>query len=683
MQSRYNDAEAAGLTELELLAYTSRLIGQEPNLVIAGGGNTSLKQDEVDFRGRRVAVLRVKGSGSDLARVQAQDFPGVRLDDVAPLLQREQMDDREMMAYLAHTLLEPGSPRPSIETLLHAFLPWRAIHHSHADPALALADNAGDRELIRACLGDDVAIVPYVIPGFRLAKVAYESIMAHGGRSIGAILLNHGLFSWGDTCAESYRNHIALASRLEAFVQDRQSGRRVFAARPERTLTAEQRAAAVAGLAPVLRGLLGGGRRVVLLHDDSQPVLDFVGDARAQQLSQVGAATPDHMLHTKRVPLYIDADPGDPAALMAAARQGGAEYVAAYQAYHARQSRAEAMLDPQPRVVLVAGLGLFTQGRDYRSAAIAQEIYRHTVGIIGAAESVGEYRSLSEADAFAAEYFPLELDKLKSLPPEKELARRVALVTGGAGGIGRAVAARFAAEGAQVVLTDVDGAASAAAAAEINQRFGRGACVAVTMDVTDEASVEAGFGQAVAAYGGVDVLFSNAGIAPTGAIHDLDLATWQKSLDVNTTGHFLVSRAAVRVMRRQGTGGSIIFNVSKNALAAGKDFGAYSCAKAAEAQLCRILALEHGGEKIRVNMLMPDAILTDLWSPKVRADRAKAYGIKAEDLAEHLRGRTLLKENVLAEDVAEAALFFASERSAKSTGNMLVVDAGARESFPR
>lgn len=684
MRNRWSDAEAAGQSELELLAYTSRLIGQEPALVIAGGGNTSLKQEETDYRGRRVRVLRVKGSGSDLAAVAAKDFPGVRMDDVLPLLEREQLDDREMMRYLTHTLMEPGSPRPSIETLLHAFLPWNAIHHSHADAALVLADNARDRELIRECFGDEVAIVPYIIPGFRLSKVAYQAVMAHGGKPKGAILLNHGLFSWGDTCKESYDRHIELATRLEEFAAARRAGRQVFAARPERTLSAAERQSAAARLAPVLRGLLGGGERVVMLYDDSEPVLHFVGDPDAARLSQVGAATPDHMLNTKRLPLLIDADPRNHAALVAAVQAGVDRYVADYQAYVARCNHEHhPMLDPHPRVVLVAGLGLFTQGRDYRSALLPQQIYQHTIGIIEQAEAVGEYRALGEQDAFAAEYFPLELDKLKSLPPQKELARRVALVTGGARGIGKAVAARFAAEGAQVLLTDIDPTALAEAAAELNQTYGKGRCTPIVMDVTKEESVEQAFRQAVLVYGGIDVIFSNAGIAPTGAIHDLDFATWQRSFAINTHGHFLVSRAAVRIMRQQRLGGSIVFNVTKNVLAAGKDFGAYSAAKAAEAQLCRVLAIEHGGEKIRVNMLHPDAVMTDLWSPKVRADRAKAYGIKEEELPAYLKGRTLLKENVLAEDVAEAALFFASDRSSKSTGNMLVVDAGARESFPR
>ena len=681
MQSRWNPAEAAGKSEFERLIYSSRLIGQEPALVLWGGGNTSLKQTETDFLGRQVRVLRVKGSGSDLASIDARGFPGVRLDAIMPLLEREQMGDEAMMDYLLHTLMEPGSPRPSIETLLHGFLPWNAIHHSHADASLYVADNSGGAALAREALGDDVVIVPYVIPGFRLAKVAFDCVQSHGGKPVGALLLHHGLFSWGDTCQESYERHIELVGRLERFVQPR---RKVYATPPALHLAAPQRRALAAAVTPELRGMLcGGGSRAVMLYDDSQPVLDFISSDEGERLSQVGAATPDHMLNTRRLPLYVRPERLEAGAVLAALRQGVDRYVAEYRDYFARHNATDQMLDPYPRVVLVAGLGMFTQGRDYRAALIPQQIYQHTVGVIAGAEGVGEYRSLPEADAFAAEYFPLEIAKLKSLPPPPELAGRVALVTGGASGIGSGVAARLAAAGAHVLLTDVDLDTATEAATAISGRSGKGRCTALAMDVTNEAAVAAAFQEAVLTYGGLDILFSSAGTAPTGSIHDMDFATWEKSFAINTHGHFLVSRAAVRIMRRQKLGGSIIFNVTKNVLAPGKDFGAYSCAKAAEAQLCRILAIEHGAEKIRVNMVHPDAILTDLWSPQVRADRAKAYGITPEQLPEFLRSRTLLKEPVHAEDVAEAVFWFASDRSAKSTGNMLVVDAGFRDSFPR
>lgn len=673
MRSRWNDAEAPD-DPVDQLAYSSRLIGREPSLVLWGGGNTSLKGRAPDFRGRQQRVMFIKASGADLKDAGPHFYPPVRLDDIEAARDRDDMDVREMVDYITHCLVEPASPRPSIETLLHGFLPHAAVHHSHADAILALADNASAAQLVAEVYGEDAFFVPYLIPGFRLAKLTAE-LASQRPRASGCVLEHHGLVSWGDGCEQSYERHLELVTRAEEQVASR--------LRPDPAATGlaegpRRRLAAIA--ATSLRGLLfRESRRGVVLTDSSEEALAFLARADARELSQAGAATPDHMLNTKRVPLFVDWDPSQGEdELWRGLAEGVDRYARAYVDYVKRfNPSGEPMRDPPPRVVQVRGLGLFGAGPDLRSATASLEVARHTFWIQRAAVALGGYRSLDLADAYEAEYFPPELDKLKLAPPPREFSGKVALVTGAARGIGKAIARRLAADGALVAVTDVDETAAEAAAGEIEGGL------PLRLDVTDEAQVARAFEELALRWGGVDIVVSNAGAILMGAIAGLSLADWRRSLDVNATGHFLVSRSAVRVMTRQGLGGAIIFNCTKNVLAPGKDLGAYSAAKAAAAQLAKVLAIEHGGDGIRVNVVHPDAVFTDLWTPETRASRAKAYGVPVEKLEDYYRERTLLKKNVQPEDVAEAVAFLASERAAKSTGNMLVVDAGAREAFPR
>jgi NAD(P)-dependent dehydrogenase (short-subunit alcohol dehydrogenase family) len=426
-----------------------------------------------------------------------------------------------------------------------------------------------------------------------------------------------------------------------------------------------------------IRGALSHARSVILEFDDSPEVLRFLAREDAERITQVGAATPDHILHTKRVPLFVR-NIGE----LDAALQG---HVGKYKANYDAHPSEFAMLDPNPRIVLVPGVGMWTAGKDARAARIVHDVYRHTMSILEGAEAAGGYESLNDDDAFHAEYWPLELYKLTLLPKEKELAGKVAIVTGAASGIGRAVAERFAEEGAHLVVTDVDEALAAEVANGIVKKHGLRRAMALRLDVSDEASVEGAFTATVRAYGGVDLVISNAGISSFGSLDVLETADWDRAFAVNARGHFLVSRAAIRLMKAQGTGGSIVFNASKNVTAPGKEFGAYSVSKAAEAQLCRIVALEGGEFGIRANMLNPDAIFggSRFWSDEMRAMRATAYNIDAEKLPDFYRNRTLLKTEVTAADVAEAALFLAGPRSAKTTGAMLPVDGGVKEAFPR
>jgi rhamnulose-1-phosphate aldolase/alcohol dehydrogenase len=684
MQNRWSESDARDLQGIDLLVYVSRLMGQDPALVLWGGGNTSLKQDEIDFRGRETRVLRVKGSGSDMKAVQPRDFPGVRMEDVLPLIEREAMPDEEMVAYLARTLMEPESPRPSIETLLHTWIPRAFVLHSHADAILSLTNVASGDAHVRRCLGKEVAIVPYRRPGFGLAK---QVALAYQERPEvrGVVLMNHGLITWAEDAREAYDTHIEMVSRAEAYTSP--GDRRVFGPVRRPPLEEDARRAVAAAVAPAIRGAVSGRQRAVLRFDDSPAVLDFLACEDAAALSQVGAATPDHMLNTKRLPLWLEvADPGNAEGLAAAARKAIARYADEHIAYVERHNRAGLpTLDPYPRVILVPGVGMWTTGKDAGPAVIPAEIYQHTIGVIAGAQAVDRYASLSEADAFDAEYWPLELYKLTLLPPEKELARRVALVTGAGRGIGRAVAERLAREGAHVVVTDLDAAAARDAAACIAEREGAGRAFGAGLDVTDVASVEAAFRAAALAYGGVDIVVSNAGIAESAPLEQLTAEQWRRSFEVNATGHFLVAREAVRTMRQQGLGGSIIFIASKNVVSPGRDFAAYSSAKAAEAQLARIVAIEAGEHGIRSNIINPDAVFegSGLFSPELRENRARAHGVAPEELEAFYQQRNLLKVRVTGDDVAEAALFFASDRSLKTTGAMLSVDGGVRDAFVR
>jgi rhamnulose-1-phosphate aldolase/alcohol dehydrogenase len=683
MRSRWNEAEAASLSGLDLLAYASRLIGAETSLVVWGGGNTSIKLAERDHRSRAVDVLRVKGSGSDLKSIQRKDFPGVRMEDIRALLEREDMGDQEMVDYLARALQEPGGPRPSIETLLHGFLPAHAVVHTHADAIVSLTNNDRGRDVLGEVYGKDVIALAYRRPGFRISREVADAIAQHP-EAKALILEQHGTITWGATIREAYEATIELITRAEEAIAARTRGRRAFGGPRVPALEAAQRRAVALAVAPRLRGLLSRRRRQIITFDDSAPVVDFVSSVDAPTVSQVGPATPDHTIYTKRLACFAPLD--DPARTLTAIEAGLAAFERDYTAYFDRHRFEGAeLVDPLPRIVLVPGLGMFTAGRDRRTAGIVSDMYHHTIDVMANATAFGRYVSLTARDAFDVEYWPLELYKLTLAPPEKELARRIALVTGGASGIGRAVARRLAAEGAHVVIGDVDEAGARTTADEIVRAVGGGRAIGLRMDVTDETSVRASLEEAVLAYGGLDVLVSNAGIAHSAPVAEMALQDWERSFAVNSTGHFLVAREAMRVLIRQGIGGALVFVATKNVMAPGKDFAAYSAAKAAEAQLAKVLALEGAPHGIRANIVNPDAVFQDskLWSEEVRRRRAAAQGIAVEALEDFYRKRNLLGVRVLPEDVAEAVLFLASDRSAKTTGCTITVDGGLREAFPR
>jgi len=684
MNSRWDDAAVGSLDGLGLLVYASRLIGAETSLVVWGGGNTSIKLAERDYRGREVRVLRVKGSGSDLKSIEKKHFPGVRMDDVLALLERQDMGDQEMVDYLAHALQEPASPRPSIETLLHGFLPAQAVIHTHADAVVSLTNNDHAARVLREIYGAEVIALPYRRPGFLISREVAETFEDHP-KAKALLLEKHGTICWGATVKEAYLSTVDLISRAEEAIAYRAKGRVRFGGVAVPAASPDERRKVALAVAPVLRGLVGRERRVVMGFDDAPDVLEFACAREADALSRIGPATPDHTIYTKRLPCFAAVDdPCDPAAVAAAIQAAVGRFVDDYTAY-VKAGGGTAPADPFPRVITVAGLGMFTTGKDRRTAGIVSDIYHHTISVLGAATSFGAYVSLSAQEAFDVEYWPLELYKLSLAPPEKELARRIVLVTGGASGIGRAAALRLAAEGAHVVVGDLDAAGARKVADEVVAAVGPARAIGLGMDVANEASVRTAFEEAVLAYGGLDIVVSNAGIAHSSPVDQMTLADWERSFAVNSTGHFLVAREGMRVLKAQGLGGAFVFVATKNVMSPGKDFAAYSAAKAAEAQLAKVLALEGGPHGIRSNIVNPDAVFRDskLWSEDVRRERARAQGIAVEQLEDFYRKRNILAAPILPEDVAEAVLFLASERSAKTTGCTITVDGGVKDAFPR
>ena len=651
---------------LDQLVLASRLLGANRAVANFGGGNTSAKGVSVDHAGRQVRTLWVKGSGSDLATLERGHVTALRLGEVEPLLARAEMSDEEMVAYLGRCMLDPAMPRGSIETLLHAFIPAAHVHHTHPDGINAIAGAEDGEAILTEIFGARAAWVPYIRPGFTLAK--------------------HGLVVWGDTAEQAYSRTVAVINEAVEAINRRTVGALRFGG-PAATgaeLTSSQRQQLLADLLPVVRGAVSSARHKVVTADASEPVLELVTAAEGERLTQIGAACPDHLVHTKRLPLWIPFDPAhdDATALAERVRERAAAYREEYLAYvELHGADADAAGDPDPRVVLVQHLGMIAAGTSVKASRLSRDLYLRAIEVMAGAGALGGFTSLTAEESFAVEYWPLELYKLSLAPPPGELQGQVALVTGAAGGIGRAVAAALAEAGACVVAFDLDGDGAVDAISELGERG-----LGVGGDVTREDDVAAAFAAATAAFGGIDVVVSNAGIASSAPITETTLADWEQNHRILATGYFLVSRAAFALLERQQLGGSIVFVASKNALAAGRNAAAYSSAKAAELHLARCLAEEGGAAGIRVNTVNPDAVLqgSRIWSSGWRQERAAAYGIAPDELEAYYRGRTTLGVNIAPDDVASAVLHFASgARSGKTTGNMLNVDGGVAAAYPR
>jgi len=672
------------MSPLEALVYRSRLIGDEDTLGVYGGGNTSLKCTQQDPLGRVEDVLWVKGSGADLKQCEARHFSPLLLAPLRELAQRRTMSDDDMVRLFERYLLDSKAPRPSIETLLHAFIPETAIDHTHADAILALANTRQGQRLVRRVLGPHLLWIPYLQPGFLLSRRILEAYQ-RAPTAQGAVLEKHGLLTWGPDGRTSYLRTIASVSCAER-VLARESRRRAWSPAGSHALPAHTRLAVVRRWVPAIRRSLSRQRPRCITFTETPDVLEFVNARRMPEVARVGPATPDHMLRTKRLPLIVR---GGRRSALEVSPTLVVRQLERYAAQHERYFLAhrhpdQTMQDPFPRVILIPGVGMLTSGKDLTEAEQVATVYRHAMAIMRQATTVGTYTSVTEREAFGVEYWPLELYKLSLAPPEPELTRKIGLITGAAGGIGRAIAQRLVECGASLVVTDVNRSGVERLSEELNQRAGRRRALGLAMDVTRDRSIQRALDATLRTFGGLDFLVSNAGVAHVASVDRLPLADWERSLAINATGHFLVSRRVIQWLRAQRMGGAMVFIASKNVLAPGKEFGAYSAAKAAETQLARVLAIENGEFAIRVNIVNPDGVFdgSGLWEA-IRASRAKTHGVRPEQLEVYYQRRNLLKTRVLPQDVAEAVAFFVSSRSAKTTGCILTVDGGLREAFPR
>jgi rhamnulose-1-phosphate aldolase/alcohol dehydrogenase len=677
VQSRWSDADAQATIkryrndpqvneDVALRVYTSRLIGQDPALVLHGGGNTSVKTTFVDDIGIEVPVLCVKGSGWDLGSIEPAGLPAVRLESLGALRDRNVLCDEDMVNAQRTRLIDSTSPNPSVETLLHGFLPHKFIDHSHADAILALVDQVDAEALCREVYGDRLAVVPYVMAGFALAKLAAETYENHPDVE-GLLLLKHGLFTFGDTAKESYERHIQAVDAAERFASVKTGGARVVRQDPV--------ALEYETLAPVLRGKLCAGQRRYLLTHRRGPAIDaFVARADLTSVSQRGTATPDHVIRTKRVPLLLDIIPSmDSADIGAHIADRLASYREDYVAYvereASRKQRRVAQLDPDPRIILVPGLGLIAAGASEKAARISADVYEHTIDVIEAAEAIGCYEALPEADLFDMEYWSLEQAKLGKASP-KPLQGRVVYISGAARGIGAASAKAFAEAGASLYLTDRD----ASPLREVAESIG---AMCEVVDVASEERVRASVDHCVRAFGGLDGIVSNAGVAPQAAIDSVSTEELKRTFEVNFFSHQYLASAATGVLRAQGIGGFLLFNASKAAFNPGKGFGAYATAKAAVVALMKQYAIECGDIGVRSNAVNADRIRTGLLSEKDIERRAEVRGLDADA---YYRSNLLHRE-VTAEDVASAFVNLALAPS--TTGCVVTVDGGNIAASPR
>jgi len=694
MESRWSDADARAFCDryasahgevLALRVYTSRLIGADPALVMHGGGNTSAKGEVIDLTGEVRPAIFVKGSGWNLDTIEPAGLPAVDLDYLRRLRSRDALTDEAMVNALRTHLFDAQAPTPSVETLLHAFLPHTFVDHSHADAILALTNQPDGEEHVRAALGDDCLCLPYIMPGFPLARAVVEAWEAQpAARAM--VLAKHGLFTFADEARASYEEHVRRVDRAEKYLAAHPPAQPLRA-----TTTTAQAAERAAHFLPILRGLLTemdeAGRRWILDHRATEAILAFCDDVEGRDLARTSPLTPDHVIRTKAHPLVVE-EPAwnDPAALHDQVARALEEYREEYEVYFDENVRAKGVertrLDPLPRVVVVPGLGQIGIGESAKAAAIAGDLYQHTVAVKSASRGLGPYQGLDLADLFDMEYWSLEQAKLgKGSPPP--LAGRVALVTGAAGAIGAAIAERLAAAGACVALADIDAARLATAC----ERLGKRPHLAVVMDVTEAASVDAGIDAVCRRFGGLDLCVLNAGVAHVARLTDLTDDDLARVLDINAQGYHRVLRAAARVMERQGSGGHIVVNSSKNVFAPGAGFGAYSASKAAAHQLGKIAALELAPLGIRVNMINADAVFGDqeipslLWQ-EVGPDRMRARGLDEAGLRAYYRDRNLLKAEVTADHVANGVLFFVTDQT-PTTGATLPIDGGIPEAFPR
>ena len=685
--SRWDDSVAASLSPAELLLYRSNLLGSDLTVTNFGGGNTSAKLSETDpLTGQSVEVLWVKGSGGDIGSMKLDGFATLYQDKLLGLEQHYAGpdDDDKMVGFLPHCTFNLNGRAASIDTPLHSLLPFAHVDHVHPDAIIALAASSGGEAATKAIWGGRIGWLPWKRPGYTLGVQLRDFVRANPGVE-GVMLAGHGIICWGDSAKACYEHTVALIADAANYLNGELSGKPAFGG--QKVASNPDRAAIAADLMPRLRGLMTGARSKVGHYSDDAEALEFTGSVEFERLAALGTSCPDHFLRTKIAPLTLD-----PERLQDDAYLGEkiAAYRELYAAYYERCKRANspAMRDANPVVVLVPGVGRMTFANDKTTARLAGEFYGNAINVMRGAEAIGDYIALDEQEAFDIEYWLLEEAKLQRMPAPKPLVGKIALVTGGAGGIGAASAARLLRDGACVMLADRDARAVQEVCNGFAKQFGKDVVRATVCDVTDEAQVQAAFADCAREFGGLDILVANAGIASSAPIEETTIELWSRNYDVLAQGYFLTARAAwplLRRMKEQG-GTSVVFIGSKNGVAAATNASAYASAKAAANHLARCLALEGAPHGIRVNTVNPDAVIrgSKIWDGDWRQERAGAHGIDpGQELEEHYRQRSMLKRDVLPDDIAEAVYFLASDMSAKSTGNMINVDAGNAQAFTR
>ncbi len=685
--NHWDDAEAKNKSPEELLLYRSNLLGGDLTVTNFGGGNTSAKLIETDpLTGADVEVLWVKGSGGDIGSMKLDGFSTLYQEKLLGLEVHYSGpdDDDKMVGYLPHCTFNLNARAASIDTPLHSLLPFAHVDHVHPDAIIALAASSGGEAATQEIWGGKIGWLPWKRPGYTLGVMLRDYVKANPQVN-GVMLAGHGIICWADSAKACYDHTVSLIADAAAFLNVKMGDKPAFGGMivPPNT----DRASIVAKLSPKLRGLMIGARTKVAHWSDNDEALEFTGSADFARLAAIGTSCPDHFLRTKIAPLTLD-----PARLDDGEYLGGevSAFCDHYTAYYERckRSNSPAIRDANPIVVLIPGIGRITFAADKTTARLAGEFYGNAINVMRGAEAIGDYIGLDEQEAFDIEYWLLEEAKLQRMPAPKPLVGKVALVTGGAGGIGAATAARLMREGACVMLADRDGAALDEVRNGFTKQFGKDVVRSAVCDVTDEKQVQAAFDLCAREFGGLDILVANAGIASSAPIEDTTLDLWNRNYDVLAQGYFLTARAAwplLKAMKDQG-GSSVVFIGSKNAVAAAAGAAAYASAKAAANHLARCLALEGAPDGIRVNIVNPDAVIkgSKIWDGDWRKERAASNKIDpGEELEAHYRNRSMLKRDVLPEDIAEAAYWLASDMSAKTTGNMINVDAGNAQAFVR
>jgi rhamnulose-1-phosphate aldolase/alcohol dehydrogenase len=691
-------AKALAGDEVALFIYRSNLLGADLRLTNYGGGNTSVKITDKDpLTGADTEVMWIKGSGGDIGTLTKSGCAALyleRLRNLENVYRGIEFED-EMVELFNHCIFDLASKAPSIDTPLHGFLPFKHIDHLHPDAAIAIAAAKDGAKITEELFNGEIGWVGWQKPGFDLGlqlRSCLEEAASRGKKLRGIMLGSHGLFTWGDTAYESYINTLEVIEKCAEYLESNYGKTRpVFGGQKIESLAIDSRQLQAAKIAPILRGFCSSERKMIGHYTDDARVLEFINSNDISRLAPLGTSCPDHFLRTKISPLVLELAPNedlsDVEAIKAKLAPAFESYRVMYSDYYnaCKKANSPAMRDPNPVVILYPGVGMFTFAKDKTMARLASEYYVNAVNVMKGAEAVSEYTSLPHQEAFDIEYWLLEEAKLQRMPKPKSLSGRVALITGSAGGIGKAIAKRFAEEGACVVINDINEERLDGATADFTKSFGKDAVSSVLLNVTDESSTAKALDATCLSFGGVDIVVNNAGISISKSIAEHSLEEWDRLYDILVKGQFIVSKAGIEVMRKQGFGGDIVNIVSKNAVVAGPNNPGYGSAKAAQAHLTRLMAAELGADKIRVNTVNPDAVISDsnIWSGGWAEGRAKAYGITVAELPAYYAKRTLLNEIILPDDIANACYAFVGGLLNKSTGNALNVDGGVSMGFYR